>query len=56
MKIEIKQISSLEKVFLNSTADFKETDSATALKGERFSYQVAFNLLEYENSFADIDI
>ena len=56
MKIEIKQISSLEKVFLNLTADFKETDSATALKGERFSYQVAFNLLEYENSFADIDI
>lgn len=56
MEIEIKQISSLEKVFLDSTTDFKETERATALKGERFSYQIAFKLSEYGNSFADIDV
>lgn len=40
MKITTKQISSLEKVFLNSDGNFKEISRASALKGEKYSYQI----------------
>lgn len=36
------QLSSLEKVFLNGKFSEKEYTHATALKGEKFSYQLAF--------------
>lgn len=41
-EIILKQISSLEKVFLNDTDDKKEIDYATMLKGERYSYQLMY--------------
>lgn len=41
MSLTVKQISSLEKVFLRSDMDFKEIYSASCLKGEKFSYQLA---------------
>ncbi len=37
-----RQISSLHKVTLNSLLDYPEIETATLLKGERFSYQIAF--------------
>lgn len=40
--MEIKQISSLQRVFLDGNCDFEEIKSARALKGERFSYQIAY--------------
>lgn len=40
MKIA-KQISSLEKVRLDSPMDYQEINSQTLLRGERFSYQIA---------------
>lgn len=43
MKISIKQISALEKVFLNDRFDSKkEYNEASALGGEKFSYQIMF--------------
>ena len=49
-----KQISSLEKVRFDNRLNYPETYCKTALKGERFSYQIA---LSYEtfgksNNFA----
>lgn len=37
-----KQISSLSKVYLDGKCEFYEIDNAKALKGERFSYQIAY--------------
>ena len=37
-----RQISSLHKVTLNSLLDYPEIENATLIKGERFSYQIAF--------------
>lgn len=42
MKIILKQLSSLEKVFLNSKEFPQEYKAASPLKGERFSYQIAY--------------
>ena len=43
-KFIFKQVSSLEKVFLTGNETMKELKSASALKGERYSYQIAFYL------------
>ncbi|MDD6275736.1 MAG: DUF4091 domain-containing protein [Clostridia bacterium] len=42
----LKQISSIEKVYLDSDGDFTEISSCRVLKGERFSYQLAFRCNE----------
>ncbi len=39
--IEIKRLSSLEKVFLNDTGDWEDYSHGTMLINERFSFQVA---------------
>ena len=39
--ITVKQISSLEKVRLDSNMEYGEILRASALRGERFSYQIA---------------
>ena len=44
MNITAKQISSLHKVQLDSELDYNEISSATVLRGERYSYQIAFRL------------
>lgn len=57
MNIITKQISSLEKVFLESEGNFKEVSKASALKGEKFSYQIAVKLIpETENSTFDLKV
>ena len=40
----VKQISSLEKVRVGSNIDYNEINAKTLLKGERFSYQIAYNI------------
>ncbi len=42
MNITVKQISSLHKVQLDSALDYSEITSAEVLRGERYSYQIAF--------------
>ena len=42
MAIQILQLSSLEKIFLNDGGREDTLTKASALKGERFSYQIAF--------------
>ncbi len=42
MNITVKQISSLHKVQLDSELNYNEISSATVLRGERYSYQIAF--------------
>lgn len=37
-----KQVSSMQRVFLDGKCDLTEIGSGTALKGERFSYQIAY--------------
>lgn len=39
---EAYQVSSLQRIFLNGENNLSEINSATALKGERFSYQIAY--------------
>ena len=48
MVVDIKQISSMEKVFLDEAPKCNEFTSASALKGERFSYQIAISQQEEE--------
>ena len=40
--IQLKQVSSLEKILPEVTLNAKEITSVTALKGERCAYQVAY--------------
>jgi hypothetical protein len=54
MSFILKQISSLEKVYLDSESEFFEIKSGNALKGERFSYQLAFK--SDTRFFAQLDI
>lgn len=42
MNFITKQISSLSKVYLDGNCEFYEINTAKALKGERFSYQIAY--------------
>ena len=46
--ILFKQISSLEKVFLTSKGEWSVFSGASALKGESFSYQIAFQSMGSE--------
>ena len=41
MDFQVKQISSLSKVYLDGKGEFFEIKKAKMLKGERFSYQIA---------------
>lgn len=54
MNFITKQVSSLQRVFLDGKCDLKEYKSGTALKGERFSYQIAYK--SDERFFAEIKI
>lgn len=49
-----KQVSSLQRVFLDGKFDLKEYNTDSALKGERFSYQIAYK--SDEKFFAEIII
>lgn len=42
MDFQVKQISSLSKVYLDGKGEFFEIKKAKVLKGERFSYQLAY--------------
>ena len=42
MEFQVKQISSLSKVYLDGKGEFFEIKKGKALKGERFSYQIAY--------------
>ncbi len=44
MKITFKQLSSLEKIFLDSKEFPEDYTEASALRGERFSYQIAYTV------------
>lgn len=57
MSLTVKQISSLEKVFLRSDTDFKEINSASCLKGEKYSYQLAVKAENNpEKSYWDVTV
>lgn len=43
MNINIKQVSSLERIFLDGKCIMNEIDGGAAFKGERISYQLAYN-------------
>ena len=43
MVVDIKSLSSMEKVFLDEAPKNGEFTKATVLKGERFSYQIAIS-------------
>ena len=47
MNLTIKQISSLPKVQLDSQLDYPEINSVELLRGERYSYQIAFRANMY---------
>lgn len=49
-----KQVSSLQRIFLDGKCDLKEYNTDSALKGERFSYQIAYK--SDEKFFAEIII
>ena len=42
MEFQIRQISSLNRVFLDGECEFTAINSAKVLKGERYSYQLAY--------------
>lgn len=46
MNLEIRQISSLDRVFLDGNCTMDEISGETALKGERISYQLAYKSSE----------
>ena len=48
MVVDIKSLSSMEKVFLDEAPKGGEFTKATVLKGERFSYQIAISQQEEE--------
>ena len=52
MEFITKQVSSLQRVFLDGKCDLTEINSGSALRGERFSYQIAYR--SDEKFFADI--
>lgn len=54
MDFRTKQVSSLQRVFLDGKCDLREYNSDSALKGERFSYQIAYK--SDEKFFAEIII
>lgn len=54
MEFITKQVSSLQRVFLDGKCDLTEHSCGSALKGERFSYQIAYK--SDEKFFAEIVI
>lgn len=42
MELNIKQVSSLSRIFLDGNCEFYEIRKAEVLKGERYSYQIAY--------------
>ena len=57
-EIKIYNVSSLEKIMTSRQMHEEQTDSATALRGERFSYQAVLQVKAEEHctSFAQISI
>lgn len=55
MDFQVKQISSLSKVYLDGKGEFFEIKKAKMLKGERFSYQIAYKSDERFTSMVKIE-
>ncbi len=55
MDFQVKQISSLSKVYLDGKGEFFEIKKAKVLKGERFSYQIAYKSDERFTSIVKIE-
>ncbi len=55
MEFQVKQISSLSKVYLDGKGEFFEIKNGKALKGERFSYQIAYKSDERFTSTVKIE-
>ncbi len=55
MEFQVKQISSLSKVYLDGKGEFFEIKKAKVLKGERFSYQIAYKSDERFTSTVKIE-
>ncbi len=55
MDFQVKQISSLSKVYLDGKGEFYEIKKGNALKGERFSYQIAYKSDERFTSTVKIE-
>lgn len=55
MELQVKQISSLSKVYLDGKGEFFEIKKAKVLKGERFSYQIAYKSDERFTSTVKIE-
>lgn len=55
MEFQVKQISSLSKVYLDGKGEFFEIKKAKMLKGERFSYQIAYKSDERFTSTVKIE-
>lgn len=55
MVFQVKQVSSLSKVYLDGKCEFYEIKKDKVLKGERFSYQIAYKSDERFTSSVKID-
>lgn len=53
MKYEFKTVSSLEKIFLDTSMDIKEQTSGSMLKNEIYSFQLAARLEEHDYPMRD---
>ncbi len=42
MEFQVKQVSNLNRIFLDGECEFTPVKKATVLKGERYSYQIAY--------------
>ena len=54
MDFTVKQVSSLQRVFLDGKCELDEINGGSALKGERFSYQIAYK--SDDRFFAEIAV
>lgn len=54
MKLEVKQISALEKVKINDSLDYEKLYQKSVLAGERFSYQICIKT--DTRMFADVSV
>lgn len=55
-QIEVKRLSSLEKVFLKDTLSGPEYTKASALRGETFSYQIAYRSKDSELNYTPFQL
>ncbi len=51
MSLELKQLSCLEKVFLNGNLPSREYSKATVLQNEEFAYQIAYKITPHKLIF-----